>query len=356
MLLVSQPVTEGVAVCVRQLAAAGVAAGMDVTVACPAGGDLARWAAEAGAGWHRLRLVRPPAPSDATVAVEMRRLLRDVDVVHLHSSKAGGVGRVALRSMRRPPGSAFTPHGWSWLVGGRAAPAYRTVERALAGVTDRVVCVSDDELAAGRDVLGRAAPRATVIENGVDVERFSPDGPVAERGDERLVVCVGRLARQKGQDVAVEALALVDDPGVRLRLIGDGPDRDALAARAAALGLGDRVELVGPVAEPAPHLRAADVVLVPSRWDGLSLSLLEAMASGAAIVATKVDGSSVVGDAGVVVAPDDPPALAAAVDRLLADPDERARLGAAARARAVERFDVRRSVAATLDLWRELAR
>lgn len=358
VLLVSQPVTDGVAVCVRDLAAAGVRAGMDVTVACPAGGDLPGWVAAAGAAWARIDVGRPPSPSDAAATARVRALLAGRDVVHLHSSKAGAVGRLALAATPRSrrPASAFSPHGWSWLVGGRLAPAYRATERALAGVTDAVVCVSGDELDAGRPVLGRAAARARVIENGVDVERCAPHGPAAARDGSPLLVCVGRLTRQKGQDVAVDALGLVADRRARLRLVGTGPDAAAIAARAAAAGLADRVELAGTVPDPAPHLRAADVVVVPSRWYGLSLALLEAMSAGAAVVATRVSGASVLDGAGVLVPPEDPAALAAAVDRLLADPGERARLGAAARARAVERFDVRRAVAATLDLWRELAR
>jgi glycosyltransferase involved in cell wall biosynthesis len=357
VLLVSQPVTEGVAVWVRQLAGAGVGAGLDVTVACPAGGDLSGWVEAAGAGWARVDMARQPGPKDVAAAAAVRRLLPRHDVVHLHSSKAGAVGRVALRTVPRSgrPASAFTPHGWSWLVGGRLAPAYRAAERALAGVADAVVCVSDDELAAGRPVLGRAAARARVIENGVDVERFSPHGPVAGRGDGPLVVCVGRLTRQKGQDLAVDALAALADQRARLRLVGSGPDAAALADRAAALGVAGRVEMIGTVPDPAPHVRAADVVVVPSRWDGLSLALLEAMACGAAIVAARAEGASVLEGAGVLVPTGDSAAVAAAVDRLLADPGERARLGAAARARAVDRFDVRRSLAATVDLWRELA-
>jgi glycosyltransferase involved in cell wall biosynthesis len=114
------------------------------------------------------------------------------------------------------------------------------------------------------------------------------------------------------------------------------------------------VTFAGHVADPRPELAAADVVIVPSRWDGLSLSLLEAMAAGAAIVATRVSGSSAVDGAGVIVAPEDPRALAEGIDRLLADPAERDRLGKAARARAVEQFDVRHTTARTLMLWDEV--
>ena len=166
---------------------------------------------------------------------------------------------------------------------------------------------------------------------------------------------VGRLTRQKGQDVAVRALAAMQTPGAVLRLVGDGPDRAALLELAASLGLSARIELTGTVDDTAPHLRAADVVIAPSRWEGLSLTLLEAMACGAPIVASRVAGTAALGGVGVLVAPDDPTALAAAADQLLADPDRAKACGAAARARAVERFALEDSVASNLALWREVA-
>jgi glycosyltransferase involved in cell wall biosynthesis len=121
-----------------------------------------------------------------------------------------------------------------------------------------------------------------------------------------------------------------------------------------ALGLTGRVELTGFRQDPAPDFRAADVVMVPSRYDGMALVLLEAMACGAAVVATRVAGSSALAGAGVLVAPEDPGALAGAIDALLADPDRRRQLGLAARQRAVERYSLQRSLDAILALWRDL--
>ena len=134
--------------------------------------------------------------------------------------------------------------------------------------------------------------------NGVDLCRFSPDGPVADRSDDPLIVYVGRLCHQRAPDVAVAALALMRTPSVRLRLVGHGEDRAAVEALVTALGLDGRVEFSGFRPEPAPDLRAADVVLIPSRYDGMALILLEAMACGAAIVATRVPGTSALGAAG----------------------------------------------------------
>ncbi|HEV2370697.1 MAG TPA: glycosyltransferase [Streptosporangiaceae bacterium] len=355
ILIVSQATVDGVAVCVRELARAAAAQGYELTVACPADGDLAGWAREANAVWEPLDMRRSPHPADILAVLRVRLLARDHALVHLHSSKAGAVGRLALASLgRHRPPSVFTPHGWSWLVGGRLAPAYRLFERVMLPVTSAVVAVSREERADGRVVLGPQATRIQVIPNGVDVGRFRPDGPLAQRSADPLVVSVGRLCHARAPDIAVAALALMRTPGVRLRLVGEGEDRDTVQQQVQALGLTDRVELTGFRPDPGPDLRAADVVLIPSRYDGMALVLLEAMACGAAVVATRVGGSSALAGAGILVPPGDPGALARAVDDLLADPARRTALGAAARRRAVERFSLRRSLEATLWLWRDL--
>lgn len=357
VLLASQVTISGVAICMRELIRGGVAAGFELTVACPEEGDLRRWAVEAGAHWEHLELVRSPHLSDLPGVARMRRLATTTDVIHLHSSKAGAVGRLALAGLpasRRPP-CAFTPHGWSWLVGGALAPAYRSFEALAARMTHTIVAVSQDEAAAGRAVLGRSGRRLRVIENGVDTERFSPVGPVAERSEGPLLVCVGRLAWHKGQEVAVRALARMADKRARLRLVGAGADRDAIGALAGQLGVADRVEMIGLVADTAPHLRAADVVVVPSRYEGLALVLLEAMACAKPIVATASIGSSAVEGAGILVPVEDEAALAAGVEEVLRNPALGRRLGDSARQRAKDRFSLERSVAQNLDMWRELA-
>ena len=129
---VCQPTDGGAAVCVRQLADAGQRAGFDVTVACPPDGPLAGWVEGSGARWAPLPMVRSPRPRDVRELARVRRLAAGADVLHLHASKAGALGRVARLGLRSRPRVVFTPHGWSWLVGGSLAPAYRAFERATA--------------------------------------------------------------------------------------------------------------------------------------------------------------------------------------------------------------------------------
>lgn len=355
ILVVSQATVDGVAVCVRDLVQAAVSTGYQVTVACPSTGDLAAWAQQRGAVWKRLEMRRSPHPSDILSVVRLRRLARVHDLVHLHSSKAGVVGRIAVASLglRRPP-VVFTPHGWSWLVGGWLAPLYRWTERVVLPLATAVVAVSEEERANGRAVLGSRATRIVVNPNGVDPGRFSLEGPVADRSDAPLVVCVGRLCHARGQDLAVAALALMHTPSVRLRLVGNGEARSAIEKLVTALGLDGRVEFSGFRPDPAPDLRAADVVVIPSRYDGMALTLLEAMACGTAIVATRVPGTSALGGAGRLVPVEDPESLAEAVDALLADPQRRRLLAAAARERAVKHYSLQRSLRGILDLWQGL--
>ncbi len=358
VLIVSQPASAGVAVCVRQLAQAAMAEGHEVTVACPDldHGPLAGWVRAMGAHHRRLNMTRRPAVRDLADLWAIRKLCRGKDVVHLHSSKAGALGRVAAFSLGRSrPAVVFTPHYWSWFVGGPQARVYRLVEKALGWLNDAIVAVSEQEAREGRRVLGRAGEKVTVIGNGIDLEEFSPHGPIAARDTERpLVVQVGRICRQKGQDIAIRALTHLEDQDALLRVVGgesEPGERLRMENLADSLGVGHRIEWRGEVTDVAAELRAADVVISPSRWEGMSLVFLEAMACGAPTVVTDVAGSDVVDGAGVVVPREDPEALAAEVDRLLADVDHRERLGSLALERSAG-HDVDETLHRNLELWK----
>ncbi|MEV8548766.1 glycosyltransferase [Streptomyces glaucescens] len=168
-----------------------------------------------------------------------------------------------------------------------------------------------------------------------------------------LVVCVGRLCRQKGQDVLLDAWPAVRArvPDARLVLIGDGPDRDRLKPSAS-------VRLVGAVADVVPWYQAADLVVLPSRWEGMALAPLEAMACGRPVVVTDVDGARESLPPALrphcLVPAGDPAALAGAVARLLLDPPLRASLGHRARRHILSAHDARHTAAAVADLYRDL--
>lgn len=207
-------------------------------------------------------------------------------------------------------------------------------------------------------------PRAT-IPPAVDATRFDPgpEPPPEPRGtDERplRILGVGRLAWKKGHEFGLEAVRRLEDRGIRCRyaVVGDGPRFEALAFARHQLGLEERVELAGALAPEAVirRLAEADVFLHPAVSEGFCNAVLEAQAMGRPVVCTDADGLSenvVDGETGFVVARRDPDALAGALARLAGDPRLRARMGAAGRARVVERFRPEAQAAAFERLYRE---
>lgn len=356
VLHVAQPTTAGVARVVADLTADQLARGWDVTVACPTDGTLAANVVAAGARHLAWPAGRTPGPSVPAEAVRLRAGIQRVrpDVVHLHSSKAGLVGRLLLHG-RLP--TLFQPHAWSFLaVSGAARQLTVRWERLAAGWADRLLVVSEQERADGEAAGVRG--RYVHVPNGVDLTAWIPaDRPSARRAlglaDGPLAVCVGRLSAQKGQDVLLQAWDDVraDVPGALLVLVGDGPDRTALEARA-----GDDVLFTGARSDVRTWLTAADVVVLPSRWEGLSLVALEALAVGRSLVASDVAGvrEQVGEDAGAVVPTQDPAALAAALTARLRDRVTADREGAAGRRRVERSFDLSRTAGRVAEVYHDV--
>ncbi|MFE4828792.1 glycosyltransferase [Streptomyces sp. NPDC056672] len=399
-----QPVDGGVARVVLDLVGAQVGAGVRVAVACPPEGPLAEAAARRGAEVHVWRAGRGPGPGLLDEVRQVGRLVGLVrpDLLHAHSAKAGLAGRLAVRG--RVP-TVFQPHAWSFeAVGGVTGRLARHWERWAVRWTDRVVCVSEAERRTGE----RAGIHASwsVVHNGVDVGRFggggggahgngnaggdargaAPDGAppgrvgsthpaatdtaLSESAAARaslpllaaleptapVVVCVGRLCRQKGQDILLRAWQPVvrQLPQARLVLVGDGPDADTLRATAPP-----SVLFAGAVPDTAPWYRAADLVVLPSRWEGMAVAPLEAMASGRPVVLSDVDGARESLPPGretlCLTPPEDPPALAAAVSTLLRDGSLRETIGRQGRQHVLSTYDVRQTAQAIADVYREVA-
>ncbi len=295
--------------------------------------------------------VRSPGPS---VLREMRQLKNIIsqqqpDLVILHAAKAGLAGRLAIRGSVP---TIFVPHAWSFNAAkGIIAPMSVAWERLATRWCDELVCVSADELAEGRQ--RRIGGAMTVIDNGVDLSRYCPsDRKLARKGlnlpDSPTVVCVGRLAYQKGQDLLVRIWSKVQAsvPGAQLLLVGSGPMEAALREQA-----GDGVHFVGPQDNIQPFLAAANVVVVPSRWEAGCLVVLEAMASGRCVVSTEVSGARrALGDTGDIIDSGSLLQLEAAIVKWLTRPELADEQGSRARAHAEEALGLE----AMLVKWDEL--
>ena len=327
---VTQPVEAGVAVVVLELAQAQRERGWDVTIACPPGW-LTDQAHRRGIPVHPWHATRSPGPRTARELLDLRRTLRRLqpDLVHLHSSKAG-LGRLVTRG--RTP-TIFQPHLWSFRIAeGLLSRACRRWEALASRWTHLLVCVSDDELKAGRDA-GVTAP-AEVVCNGVDTQQLHPK---PKEDDTPTAVCVGRVAHQKGQDLLLQAWPRVLEsvPDAQLLIVGDGP-------MAATLRATDhpQVQWLGHSDTVSDFYTKADVVVLPSRAEGMALVPLEAMACGRSVVAFDVEGvRQSLADAGEVVPRNDTKALAQAIAIRLADPELAKAEGKRGRFRAETLFD-----------------
>jgi glycosyltransferase involved in cell wall biosynthesis len=332
----------------------------EVVVAAHGDGPLADAAHAAGVRFVRLRHVRRAVHPvrDALGLLELRALMRRErpEILHANSSKAGILGRLAA-AWTRVPVRVFTVHGWAFKAyTGLPSALYRWTDRLMAPLTTVTICVAESELRAGLAARTCRRDRSVLIPNAVDVKGASV---AALEGDPPRLVTVGRLASPKDPLALIGALADVGSP-FRVLVVGDGPDRAGVEAAARRLGLDAAVEFAGERRDVAALLAGADVFVLASRSEGAPLSILEAMAAGLPVVASNVGGVGelvVDGETGLLVPPRDPAALTEALERLLADPALRRRLGAAGRRRALERFDLEAFRRAHVELYeRELAR
>ncbi|HUT25496.1 MAG TPA: glycosyltransferase [Sumerlaeia bacterium] len=225
----------------------------------------------------------------------------------------------------------------------------RWIDRVLSRFTFRVLAVSDDLRRRVIAEEGVSTGKVEVLYNAIDcdeIERATAAPLESFPGrDGFRVGIVGRLECRKDHLTLVRAAARVvrEIPHAAFLLVGDGPDRPAVEREIARLGLEENVRLLGERDDVPRLLRAFDLYVLSSVTEGLSLSILEAMAAGRAVVATRVGGNPELledGKAGILVPAQDPEAMADAVARLLKDPEERRTLGERARARAREVFDV----------------
>jgi glycosyltransferase involved in cell wall biosynthesis len=282
---------------------------------------LAALAPELALGLSRVAMSRQIGLRDLTALAHVARRAAEVeaDVVHGHGAKGGAYARLAAarRALR-----VYTPHGgslhyrWSSPTGA----VYLALERALLRRTDLFLFESAYGLDVFRAKVGDPGAAARVVHNGVSEAEFAPVAPDPQATD---LAFIGELRALKGIDVLLEAIALLAQGGlpVTATIVGDGPDRAALQAQAAAQGLATRVRFVG--AKPArAGFALGRLLVVPSRAESLPYIVLEAAAAAVPLIATRVGGiPEIFGpDAADLVAPGDPAALADAIRAALQHP------------------------------------
>ena len=302
---------------------------------------------------------------DLPAVARLTRLLRRLRPDVVHSRNWASLDAVVAARLAGAPIVVHGEHGREITDPEGRNPRRNRVRRLLAPLVTRFVAVSEDLHRWLVDRVGIAAGRVVTIRNGVDAARFAPEARPAARGalgvspDTVVLGTVGRLDPVKDHVGLVDAFARVagECPAAILVLVGDGPCRSAVEARIAGHGVGDRVRLLGQRLDVPALLAGFDAFALPSRAEGMSNTILEAMAAGVPVVATRVGGSPEMVEDGVtgsLVPPGDPGRLAAALGRYAGDPHLRAIHGKAGRERVLAEFDLPRMAERYLHLYREL--
>lgn len=333
-------------------------AGARNVVVLPADGEgwLARQLSGSGVAIEYFRLTTPFSPACArSLAAVLRR--HEVAVAHSHEFSLAVYGSWA--SWLAGVHHVITMHGGRYYAGRLRR---RMALRVAVACSGRTVAVSNSLAAQMSRDLWIPRSRIMTIANGV---RHAAPGPTTLRDElglepaDRLLVAVGNLYPVKGHRYLIEAMGLLTarHPSLHLAISGRGDREHALVAQAHDLGLADRVHLLGLRSDVAAVLAAADIFVHPSTSEGLPLALLEAMFAARPIVASDIGEIGTAlgrGDAGVLVEAGNPPALAAALDRLLTDPQLAGALAERAYRRALAEYDVSQMVRRYVSEYRAL--
>jgi glycosyltransferase involved in cell wall biosynthesis len=276
-------------------------------------------------------------------------------VVHTHGYRPDVIGGLAARACHVP--AVSTVHGFTG--GGRRNRFNETIQLFALRRADAIMAVS-------RPLVGRLARAGVPVEKVRWVPNgFAPPNQILTRAasrqalripDDALVAgWVGRLSREKGADVMLDALSQ-SDPSWRLSIVGEGAERDQLKEQAAALGIDDRVTWHGAVPNAGALMPAFDALVLSSRTEGTPIALLEAMHAGVPIVATQVGGvpDVVTSEHALLVPSEEPGAIAAALSQLRHDPQAATRRSELARVRVLHDFSAEAWIEAVEDVYRAI--
>ncbi|MBO4906503.1 MAG: glycosyltransferase [Bacteroidaceae bacterium] len=306
---------------------------------------------------------------DAKAMKEVRRLIKSegINLVHAHGSRAAANVIPLCRVMHLP--CVYTVHGWSFHEGQSRLTYWlrEQSERLLCHEANRVICVSQSNLATGINAFSLSTAKTTVIENGINLTRFNADASYPDlrstlgfSQEDFVVAFICRITEQKGPMDFVIAVqeAASRDPHIKALMVGDGDMAADVDSYISSHGL-QQVIRRQPFRSDVPALLAnADIFCLPSLWEGLSIAMLEAMAMRKPMVVTLTDGARDIitnEQNAIVVPPRQPQALAEAFVRCAADSNLCCRLGRSAYELVRQRFDSQRVSDSVAQIYKELA-
>jgi len=282
------------------------------------------------------------------------------DLVHLHSAKAGILGRIAASALEIP--AVYTAHGWAFTEGVSASSRrlYAFVEQHMARFSSQIITVSDYDRRLALNTGVGTPGLITTVHNGI------PDAPNVVHGYDsdpsagrvRLIM-VARFEQQKDHELLVNALASLAGLEWELELVGDGPNLESVRELVNGFGLNDKVEFTGARHDVPQRIQRADVLVLTSRWEGLPLTILEGMRAGLPVVASDVGGvreSVEHGRTGYLVPRAGLKELEAALRQLIASPELRREMGLKGRKRFEEEFTFEHMLDGTLQVYEGVLR
>lgn len=276
------------------------------------------------------------------------------ELVGLHSSKAGILGRLAARRLGIP--AVFTAHGWAFAEGVPPLQRflYRQVERWAGRYCQRIICVSDYDYRLARRYNVAQPGRLAVVHNGIAAEPIPSATPQGGPQPVRIIM-VARFARQKNQLLLLEAAnRLPAHQPFEIILVGDGPLLPSVRDHATRLPIAGKVHFLGNREDVGQLLRDSDVFVLSSWWEGFPITILEAMRTGLPVVASDVGGcreAVVDGQTGFLFEPGDERTLTRLLSQLIADPELRQRMGGAGQERFMASFTADKMVEDTVQIY-----
>jgi glycosyltransferase involved in cell wall biosynthesis len=277
------------------------------------------------------------------------------DVIALHSSKAGIVGRLAAIGLNIPV--AFTVHGWSFAngVNNNKRRLYVVIEKIFSTITDAIITVSaqDKELAISHKVAKDS--QQTVIHNGIPLKNTPPH--IYHDHEIVKMISVARFSEQKDHESLFKALSLLKDENWNLTLVGKGPNLENMKNLSKELGLSDKVTFTGERLDVDTLLADSDIFVLISNWEGFPISILEAMREGLPVLASDVGGVSesvINGQTGYLVPRGDVDAIKDKLGNFLHDATLRSQFGKAGREFFLDNFSFSVMYEKTLCLYQEV--
>lgn len=302
---------------------------------------------------HMVRQISPA--NDWRGYFELKEIVSKIkpDILHLHSSKAGILGRLVAKRLNIPV--VFTVHGWSFTEGvsNKRRLVYKLIERFMANFADKIITVSNYDRKLALDLGVGNEKLLTTIHNGI------PDSHRKIKRDRSFdhvikLIMVARFEAPKNHDALLTALARLKHLPWIIEFVGDGPTMRNMTDLARDYGLAERVKFLGARNDVDTLLEKADIFCLISNWEGLPLTILEAMRAGLPVIASRVGGVPEAvqdGKTGILVDRDDEDALAQAITSLVESESLRIQMGQNGRQRFEKEFTFQTMLQKTMQIY-----